>query len=53
MSASSPPRRPHPTACCGAEALIVENVPIEVTPNEYNLRYLQTKKQRMGHTLHL
>jgi 3,4-dihydroxy 2-butanone 4-phosphate synthase/GTP cyclohydrolase II len=32
---------------------IVENVPIETTPNEYNLRYLQTKKERMGHTLHL
>jgi 3,4-dihydroxy 2-butanone 4-phosphate synthase/GTP cyclohydrolase II len=32
---------------------IVENVPIEVTPNEYNLRYLQTKQVRMGHTLHL
>jgi 3,4-dihydroxy 2-butanone 4-phosphate synthase/GTP cyclohydrolase II len=32
---------------------IVENVPIETTPNEYNLRYLQTKKERMGHLLHL
>ena len=32
---------------------IVENVPIEVTPNEYNLRYLQTKQARMGHTLHI
>ena len=32
---------------------IVENVPIEITPNKYNLRYLQTKKERMGHTLHL
>ena len=32
---------------------IVENVAIETTPNEYNLRYLQTKKDRMGHTLHL
>jgi 3,4-dihydroxy 2-butanone 4-phosphate synthase/GTP cyclohydrolase II len=32
---------------------IVENVPIETTPNEYNLRYLKTKKDRMGHTLHL
>lgn len=31
---------------------IVENVPIEITPNEYNERYLQTKKDRMGHTLH-
>ncbi|MCH5175411.1 MAG: bifunctional 3,4-dihydroxy-2-butanone-4-phosphate synthase/GTP cyclohydrolase II [Prevotellaceae bacterium] len=31
---------------------IVENVPIEITPNQYNLRYLRTKKERMGHTLH-
>lgn len=31
---------------------IVENVPIESTPNEYNERYLKTKKDRMGHTLH-
>ena len=32
---------------------IVENVPIEINPNEYNRRYLETKKERMGHTLHL
>ena len=32
---------------------ITENIPIEVTPNEYNIRYLETKKERMGHTLHL
>ena len=32
---------------------IVENVPIEVTPNEYNRRYLLTKEKRMGHTLHV
>lgn len=31
---------------------IVENVPIEITPNKYNERYLHTKKDRMGHTLH-
>lgn len=31
---------------------IVENVPIEVGTNEYNRRYMQTKKDRMGHTLH-
>lgn len=30
---------------------IVENVPIEVAPNPYNLRYMHTKKERMGHTL--
>lgn len=31
---------------------IVENVPIEITPNCYNLRYMSTKKTRMGHDLH-
>lgn len=30
---------------------IIENVPIEVTPNEYNARYMQTKKEKMGHNL--
>ena len=31
---------------------IVENVPIEITPNAYNERYLRTKRDRMGHLLH-
>lgn len=31
---------------------VVENVPIEVEPNKYNLRYMHTKKVRMGHDLH-
>ncbi len=31
---------------------VVENIPIEITPNPYNERYLKTKKERMGHTLH-
>ncbi len=30
---------------------IIENVPIVVKPNEYNRRYLETKKTRMGHKL--
>lgn len=30
---------------------VVENVPIEVAPNPYNLRYMHTKKERMGHNL--
>ena len=30
---------------------IDENVPIEVTPNNYNRFYMHTKKERMGHTL--
>ena len=32
---------------------IVENIPIETTPNKYNIHYLLTKKERMGHQLHL
>lgn len=30
---------------------VVENVPIEIEPNKYNRRYMQTKKERMGHKL--
>lgn len=32
---------------------IVENVAIEVPPTEYDYRYLKTKRDRMGHDLHL
>lgn len=31
---------------------ITENVSIEIEPNDYNSRYLHTKAERMGHTLH-
>ncbi len=31
---------------------IVENVPLEIQPNEYNRFYMHTKKTRMGHDLH-
>ena len=46
----------NPTKRVGLEAYgseIVENVTIEVSPNEYDYRYLKTKKERMGHELHL
>lgn len=32
---------------------VVENVPIEVPPTDFNRRYMCTKKDRMGHNLHL
>jgi 3,4-dihydroxy 2-butanone 4-phosphate synthase/GTP cyclohydrolase II len=31
---------------------VVENVPLEITPNKYNRFYMHTKKVRMGHNLH-
>ena len=45
----------NPVKRVGLEAYgleIVENVSVETTPNQYNERYLRTKKERMGHTLH-
>ncbi len=45
----------NPVKRVGLEAYgleITENIPIETTPNPYNERYLRTKKDRMGHTLH-
>ena len=32
---------------------IVERVPLEVKPNAKNLEYLRTKKEKLGHVLHL
>lgn len=46
----------NPTKRVGLEAYgleIVENVPIEVTPNRYDIKYLRTKRDRMGHQLHI
>ena len=31
---------------------VVDNVGIEIEPNSFNSRYLHTKAERMGHTLH-
>ncbi|MBQ8867096.1 MAG: bifunctional 3,4-dihydroxy-2-butanone-4-phosphate synthase/GTP cyclohydrolase II [Bacteroidaceae bacterium] len=46
----------NPVKRIGLEAYglsIQEIVPIEVAPNKYNERYLKTKQDRMGHTLHI
>ena len=32
---------------------IVENIPIEITPNPYNYHYMRTKKEKMHHNLNL
>ena len=32
---------------------VVENIAIEIKPNDFNSRYLHTKAELMGHTLHL
>jgi 3,4-dihydroxy 2-butanone 4-phosphate synthase/GTP cyclohydrolase II len=46
----------NPTKRIGLESYglkIVENIPIEIQPNKYNFNYIKTKKERMGHDLHL
>ena len=46
----------NPTKRVGLEAYgleIVENVPIEITPSPYDRKYLETKRDRMGHELHI
>lgn len=46
----------NPVKRVGLEAYgleISEIVPIEVSPNKYDYRYLKTKRDRMGHDLHL
>ena len=46
----------NPTKRVGLEAYgleIVDNVPIELSPNKYDITYLRTKRDRMGHTLHI
>ncbi|MDR0370401.1 MAG: bifunctional 3,4-dihydroxy-2-butanone-4-phosphate synthase/GTP cyclohydrolase II [Prevotellaceae bacterium] len=46
----------NPVKRIGLEAFglsIVENLPLEIAPNPYNAFYMETKKKRMGHHLHL
>jgi 3,4-dihydroxy 2-butanone 4-phosphate synthase/GTP cyclohydrolase II len=30
---------------------IIERVPLEIDPNEVNVRYLRTKRDKMGHLI--
>ncbi len=44
----------NPTKRIGLESYgleVVENIPLEITPNKYNEFYMETKKNRMGHVL--
>ena len=35
------------------EGLDLERVPLEIEPNVNNVDYLRTKKEKLGHVLHL
>jgi len=39
------------TGLLGYGLEIVDTVPIEITPNEHNIRYLTTKRDKMGHNI--
>jgi 3,4-dihydroxy 2-butanone 4-phosphate synthase/GTP cyclohydrolase II len=39
------------TGLIGYGLEIVESVPVEITPNEHNIRYLTTKRDKMGHDI--
>ena len=41
------------TGLVGYGLEIVENIPIEITANKHNQRYLRTKKDKLGHSLRL
>jgi len=43
------PKKIHGLAGYGLE--LVDQVPLEVEPNPNNIKYLRTKRERMGHTL--
>jgi 3,4-dihydroxy 2-butanone 4-phosphate synthase/GTP cyclohydrolase II len=39
------------TGLIGYGLEVVENVPIEIEPNEHNQRYLATKRDKLGHEI--
>ena len=42
----------HVTGLDGFGLTVVEQVPIEVSPNSENARYLAAKRDKLGHRLH-
>jgi len=45
------PKKLHALAGFGLE--VVEQIPLRIKPTEYNREYLQAKKEKLGHTLHI
>ena len=39
------------TGLIGYGLEIVENIPIEIAPNQHNIAYLRAKREKMGHNL--
>ena len=39
------------TGLMGYGLEIVDNIPLEIESNKYNINYLKTKKEKMGHDL--
>jgi GTP cyclohydrolase II len=42
---------PHKIQTLTEAGIIVERIPIEITPNTFNTNYLNTKSLRLGHML--
>ena len=39
------------TGLIGYGLEVVENIPIEILPNEHNTKYLTTKRDKLGHNI--
>lgn len=48
LMSNNPKKR---TGLMGYGLEIVDNIPLEIESNQYNINYLRTKKDKMGHTL--
>jgi 3,4-dihydroxy 2-butanone 4-phosphate synthase/GTP cyclohydrolase II len=48
LMSNNPKKR---TGLMGYGLVIVDNIPLEIESNKYNINYLKTKKDKMGHEL--